>query len=30
MRGEVDVEKFETEFAEMIDFWRSVYLRKEG
>lgn len=30
MRGEVDVEKFETEFAGMIDFWRSVYLRKEG
>ena len=30
MRGEVDVERFEREFAGMIDFWRSVYLRKEG
>lgn len=30
MRGEVDVEKFEAEFTGMIDFWRSIYLRKEG
>ena len=30
MRGEVDVEKFEREFTGMIDFWRSIYLRKEG
>ena len=30
MRGEVDVEKFEKEFTGMIDFWRSIYLRKEG
>ena len=30
MRGEVDVERFDREFAGMIDFWRSVYLRKEG
>ena len=30
IRGPVDVAQFEREFAGMIDFWESIYLRKEG
>lgn len=28
--GDVDIDRFEREYDGMIDFWRSVYLRKEG
>lgn len=28
-RGEMDVERMEREYGRMIDFWRSIYLRKE-
>lgn len=29
-RGEVDVEQMEKDFTQMIEFWKSIYLRKEG
>ena len=28
-RGEVDYEQMEKDFLKLIDFWKSVYLRKE-
>ena len=28
-RGDMDVERMEREFARLIDFWRSTYLRRE-
>ena len=27
-RGELDVDKMEQDFTEMIAFWKSIYLRK--
>ena len=29
-RDEVDLDRMEQDFTRMIDFWKSVYLRKEG
>lgn len=28
-RGELDIEQVEKDFIRMIDFWKSIYLRKE-
>lgn len=28
--GELDVDEIERDFTKMIDFWKSIYLRKEG
>ena len=29
-QGNVDVEKMEQEFSEMLEFWKQLFLRKEG
>lgn len=29
-RGDMNIEKMEKDFAKMIAFWKSIYLRKEG
>lgn len=29
-QGNVDVEKMEREFSEMLKFWKQLFLRKEG
>ena len=29
-KGSIDVKKMEKDFTEMIEFWKKIYLRKEG
>lgn len=29
-RGDIDIEQMERDFSKMIEFWKQVYLRKEG
>ena len=29
-RGDIDVDRMEQDFLKMIDFWKQIYLRKEG
>lgn len=29
-QGDINIEKMESDFTEMIEFWKQIYLRKEG